>query len=421
MRPTKRTCELTLALASVALFAAADWTRFRGPEGAGIAESSSLPLKWSASENIAWKTALPGPGGSTPITLGDRIFLTCYTGYGVPDVAGDQANLKRMLVCLRLSDGKILWQKEEPAKTPENEYRRFQALHGYSSSTPATDGEAVYVFYGRTGVFAYDLDGGLLWKADVGDGTHGWGSATSPILFENLVIVNASVESNSVVALDKKTGKQVWRAGGIERSWSTPLVVELADGKKELVVSIEGKALGFDPATGEKLWECASIPDYTVPCVIAVGDVVYVTAGRQPATVAVRCGGRGDVTDTHRLWKANTGSKVPSPVCREGLLYWVEQKGIAACLDAGTGEVVYEKRLDIEGARDKVYASLVLGDGKLYCLSRQGETLVLAPGKELKILARNDLADGGIFNATPVIAGDQILIRSDKYLYCVGK
>jgi len=270
-------------------------------------------------------------------------------------------------------------------------------------------------------VFAYNLDGDVLWKAGVGDGVHEWGSAASPILYQNLVIVNASVESKSLVALDKATGKEVWRVDGSNRSWSTPVIVDLPDGKQELVLSVQGKVLGFAPATGKKLWECDGIPDYVCPAVVAHEGVVYVTAGRKPMSVAVRAGGQGDVTQTHRLWQITKGSKVPTPVYCEGRLYWVDQTGMAACVDAKSGEVVYSHRLEIRGAGDKVYASLVLGDGKLYCVTRQGGAIVFGPGPEFKELARNDLGDESIANATPAIAGGRLFLRSDRFLYCIGK
>jgi outer membrane protein assembly factor BamB len=307
------------------------------------------------------------------------------------------------------------------ALLPELEYRRFSALHGYASSTPVTDGNLIFVFYGRSGVQAYNTGGHLKWTTNVGEGTHGWGSATSPVVVDNLVIVNASVESKSLVALDKETGEEVWRAEGMDSSWSTPLIVDLPNGKKEVVVSIKNKVLGFDPASGKKLWECDSVPDYVCPIVIANGDMVYVTGGRKPTTIAVKAGGRGDVTETHRQWIINAASKVPSPLYHDGLLYWVNDKGYASCIQASDGEVLYKKRLDVSGGGDKFYASVVLADGKLYAVSRSGGTIVLAAGKEFKQLAKNDLGDESVFNATPTVSKGQLLLRSDKFLYCIGK
>jgi outer membrane protein assembly factor BamB len=294
-------------------------------------------------------------------------------------------------------------------------------LHGYASATPTSDGSAVYAFFGSSGVAAFRLDGEPLWRADVGEGTDNGGSATSPILFDDLLIVNASVESGSILALDKASGSEVWRTPGIVRSWSTPLIVDVPGGGRELVVSMENKTLGLDPATGRQLWECASVEDYVCPAVIAHNGVVYVTGGRTPYTMAVRAGGRGDVTRTHRLWNVSTASKVPTPLVHDGHLYWIDQQGVAVCLDAATGRAIYQERLEIEGQRDKIYASLVLADGKLFGVSRLGGTVVLAAKPEFEQLARNDLGDESVFNATPVPDGGRLLIRSDRFLYCIGK
>lgn len=411
-----------LVVLAVPLLAGADWMRFRGPDANGISDDKGLPVQWGEKENVVWKTPLPGAGSSSPITLGDKIFLTCYSGYAQKqDEPGNVEQLTHHVVCLDRSTGRVLWDKREKALMPEKTFDSFITQHGYASATPVTDGRTVYVFFGRSGVFAYSLSGEKLWHADVGDKTHNWGSAASPVLWKNLVIVNASVESESLVALDAATGKSVWSAEGIKRSWSTPLVLDLPGGKQELIVSMQGKVMGFDPEKGQQLWECTSVPDYVCPAVVAHGDVVYITAGRKAMTLAIRAGGRGDVSKSNTLWQVPVGSKVPTPLCSDGLLTWVDQTGKVVCLDAANGKTVYEEKLKFPGIGDKVYASLVLGDGKLYGVTRQGGTVVLAPGKVFKELARNDLGDKSIFNGTPVISNGQILIRSNQCIYCIGK
>ena len=415
---------LILAALSVALFAGADWTRLRGPHGAGVSDDQGLPVTWTATENVVWKTPLPGFGASSPITLGEKVFLTCYSGYGLDrDDPGRQEDLLRHLVCIDRASGKILWNRTARSGLPESDYNGGQVnLHGYASGTPVTDGKAVYAFFGRSGAWAFSLDGELLWKVSLGTGTHHWGSGTSPILAGDLLIVNASVESESLVGLNKTTGEKTWQVDGIRRSWSTPLLVELADGKQELVVSMEKKVLGLDPATGKQLWECAGVRDYVCPMVIADPEaVVYISGGRSPQTMAIRAGGRGDVTDTHKLWELRRATKVPSPLYHDGLLYWVGNRGFACCLEADTGKVVYQQRLKISGPGDKVYASVVLAEGKLYAVSRRGGTLVLAAGRQFKELARNELGDDSVFNATPVVSDGRLLLRSDRFLYCLGK
>lgn len=409
---------LILAPAAAVAARADDWERFRGPGCSGVEELADVPTQWSATQNVAWKTAMPGPGASSPIVHDGRIFLTCYSGYGLEeDEPGPMSKLQHVVVCVDGKTGEILWQQSTPADQPEREYRGFVALHGYASGTPVTDGKAVYAFFGRSGVVAYDMDGKLLWRADVGKETHNWGSGASPIIYRSLLIVNASVESESVVALNRETGREVWRVGDIVDSWSTPAIVALPDGSQELVVSLHSKVVGIQPVTGSLLWHCDSVPDYVCPSVIANDGIAYITGGRKPTALAVRAGGRGDVTDSHILWQIRETPKVPTPLYHDGLLYWVSNRGIACCIDAETGDEVYQERLDDMG---RVYASVVLLGGNLYAVSRENGTVVYKPGRALEVVARNDLDDPSIFNATPTPMGDRLLIRSDKYLYCVG-
>src|SRR5439155_5197389 len=233
----------------------ADWSQFRGPGGLATSTEKDLPVRWSSKKNVVWRTLLPGPGTSSPVTAGNRVFLTCYTGYAVDDAKpGKMEDLRRHLLCVDRGNGNILWQKEFQPLLPEHQYAGEGSYHGYSSSTPATDGERLYVFFGKSGVFCFDLDGNQLWHADVGQGIHHWGSAASPLLYKTLLIVNASVESGALVALDKKTGKEVWRAPGIRGSWNTPVLVTAPSGGRELVVSVQDRLLGLDPDTGKELW-----------------------------------------------------------------------------------------------------------------------------------------------------------------------
>ncbi len=396
-----------------------DWSRFRGPDGMGTSSAKGLPVAWSASENLAWKTPLPGAGASSPIVVGDRIYLTCYSGYLVPgESKGSLEDLQRHLVCLRGDDGTIVWKKSVKAKLPEKSSIRD---HGYAANTPAADTERIYAFVGKSGVFAYDHEGKQLWQADVGSNTSGWGTAASPVLYEDLVFINASVESGTLVALDRRTGKEKWRARGIKESWNTPRIVKTKSGGEELVVAVHGKVLGFDPNSGEQLWSCdTDITWYMVPSPVAADGVVYFLGGRSGnAALAVRAGGRGDVTDTHRLWTSKKGSNVTSPVYHDGHLYWMHEKiGIAYCARADTGQLVYEERMNRAG---QVYASTLLADGRIYHVNRSGRTFVLDAKPKFKLLSTNELRDGSLFNASPAVIGNRILLRSDKYLYCVGK
>jgi outer membrane protein assembly factor BamB len=397
---------------------AADWPGFRGPDGQGIAPDKDLPTTWDDARNIAWKTKLPGPGASSPIILGDRVFVTSYSGYGAGN-GGKPADLSRHFLCLDRLSGEIKWTRKIPAKLPETPYGGFITQHGYAASTPATDGQRIYVFFGKSGLFAFDMDGKQLWKASVGTRTHGWGSASSPVLYKELVIINAGVESGALVALNKQTGKPVWKYGGIQRSWATPALLQVNGGKTELALSVPGKIVGIDPDNGKELWHCDGIHDYICPSVVARDGIVYAIGGRQHKALAVRAGGRGDVTKTHRLWEQYVGSNVSSPVLVGSYLYWVSDSGVAYCLKAATGEMIYGERL--QGA-DRVYASAVAADGKLYVVTREKGTFVLAARPKFEVLAHNTFrSDESIFNGSPAVTGGQLLLRSDQFLYCIGK
>jgi outer membrane protein assembly factor BamB len=415
-----RSLRVLILLASClggALAGAADWPQFRGPGETGLARDKGLPTTWSASSNVAWKTKLPGPGTSSPVVVGKKVFLTCYTGYGVDKGdPGEMKDLTRHLLCLDRAGGKILWSREVPAALPEARYGDYLALHGYASSTPASDGKSVFVFFGKSGVFAYDLAGKKLWDRSVGKGTHGWGSGTSPLLYKGTVIVNAGVESGALVALDRKDGTEVWRARGISDSWSTPVLVKVPGGKTELVVSGSKKVLGFDPQTGKELWRADSFDWYVCPTVVAHDGVVY--ALQNSTCVAVRAGGRGNVTKSRTLWQKSFGAVVTSPVYHAGHLYWATD--VAYCLRASDGQVVYRERL--RPSPGNIYASPVLADGKIYYVSRTAGTYVVAAGPKFKQLAHNTLEpDASVFNGSPAVSDSQLLLRSDRYLYCIGK
>lgn len=394
----------------------ADWLQFRGPGGAGTSRDSGLPTTWSSTENVVWRTKLPGPGTSSPIVLGQRVYLTCYSGYGLEPGAGDMDQLMRHLVCIDRGAGAILWTREFKPTLPESKYGPGgnESQHGYSSSTPACDGQHLYVFFGKSGVYCLDLDGKEVWHAGVGAGTHGWGSSNSPVLYQNLVIVNASIESGSLVGLDKTTGKEVWRAKGIGASWNTPVLVDVPGGGTELVVNESKSVLGFDPTNGKELWRVTGFGGYVCPSVVADKDVVYVVRGE---ALAVRAGGRGDVTASHVLWRVKGSSLVSSPVYHDGRLYWFG--GSVLALDAATGKEVFRGALP---GRPSFYASPLAADGKLYGVSRFTGTYVVADGPAFKLLAHNQFADDASrTNASPTASAGCLLLRTDRYLYCLGK
>lgn len=398
---------------------AADWAQFRGPGGMGVSEEKNLPVQWSSSENIAWKVDLPGPGSSSPIVVGDRVFVTCYSGYGLEPNAGDQKDLRRHLLCFERATGKQLWAKEFEPKLPEHKYQGEGSYQGYAGSTPASDGQRLYVFFGKSGVFCFDLDGKELWHVDVGDGIHGWGSGASPVLFGKLLLINASVESGSLVALDKLTGKEAWRAGGIRAAWDTPLLIPSKD-RTEAVVSVESRLMSFDAATGKSLWDADGVHRYVCPSVVAHDGVVYVIGGGH-TSLAVRTGGSGDVTQSNTVWKEKKGSNVSSPVYYDGHLYWASDNGgYICCQNAATGETVFQERL--EPRPGSIWSSALLADGKLYFVSQHAGTYVIAAKPKFELLAHNVFADDDSrTNATPAVSGGRLFLRTDRALYCIGK
>jgi outer membrane protein assembly factor BamB len=409
----------TLIVLSTSPISAADWTGFRGPGGQGVSTETDVPSKWSSTENIAWKAELPGPGASSPITLGDRVFVTCYSGYGLKPNEGDQKNLVRHLLCLDRASGKILWQKQFQPKLPEHNYQGEGSYHGYAGSTPTTDGERLYVFFGKSGVFCFDLSGNELWNLSVGERTSGWGSGASPILFGKLLIVNASVESSSLVALDKESGKEVWRAKNIGSAWNTPLLVG-GEGEAELVVSVQDRVLGIDPNKGDELWRAEGVHRYVCPSVVTNKGVVLAIGGGS-TSLAVRTGGRGDVTGSHVLWRKSKGSNVGSPIYHEGHLYWASDNGgTICCQNAATGEDVFQTRL--EPRPGLIWSSPVLAAGKLYFVSQHAGTYVVAAKPKFELVAHNIFQDDDSrANASPAVSNGQLFLRTDRNLYCIGK
>lgn len=403
---------------------AADWPRFRGPTGDGITNDTSIPLKWSDKENIIWRTELPGAGSSSPIVSGDRVFLTCYSGYGLDAKdPGDLSKLKRHAICLNRRDGKILWQDEVKADSPDKPYTgQYITMHGYASSTPVTDGAGVFFFFGNAGVYAYSVDGRKVWNVNVGEKAHDWGVGSSPVLYGDLVIVNAALESNQLLALERRTGKTKWSVTGFPSSWNTPAIVKSAEGREELVVNSSGKLRAFDPKTGKELWFCQSIKAAELcPSLVAHDGIIYVIGSPNGQAMAVRAGGEGDVSQTHILWQAGKGSNVGSPVYQDGHLYLVnDARGTAICLNAQTGEVVYESPMQLK--RDRWYASPVLSGDRLYFVSRTSGTVVLAAKPQFEVLATNVIDnDSSVFNGSPAMSNGQIFLRSDRYAYCIGE
>ncbi len=389
------------------------WPQWRGPGASGIAAHGSPAVVFGPTAGVRWRAAVPGEGNSSPIVWDDFILLTT----ALPDA--DPPALA--VLCFDRRDGRLLWQADAgPAQG------RTHAKNGYASATPATDGQRIVAFFGSAGLLCYDFSGKPLWRADLGNLDHQWGTAASPVLFGDLVIQLCDARKVAyIAAFEKRTGKRAWRT---ERPsygcWTTPVPVEVSrSGRKrtELVVNgtssgdPEGRlVLAYDPADGRELWRVRGTTELVTPTAIVGNGLIYSTSGRNGPIVAIRPGGSGDVTDTHVAWKLDRGGPyIPTGLVYRDRLYVVTDFGQLTCYRAGDGEVVWTKRL-----RGDFTASLVAADGRIYAASEQGTVYVFAAADQFELLAQDALKPGIL--ATPAIASGELFIRTQGHLYCIA-
>jgi len=439
--PAKLLLLLTFAVASVTTSAKTpgNWPQWRGPDGQGISTEKNLPVEWSDTRNVKWRTPIEGLGHSSPIVWGKKIFLTTAldgeviagrtpgvthklmdgTDFVHPDAMG--ANLKQTfkVLCLDRDSGKILWERVA-YEGPVHDSRHKKA--SFASSTPATDGKYVFAFFGSEGLYAYDFNGKLLWKQDLGKlGTASVGYGVSPILYGDLVIMQCDESGGNsfVAAFEKITGKQAWRTPRkVDLTWSTPVLVQTARGT-ELVTAAAEAIIAYDPLTGKELWRHKGLESNAVTTPVVSRDLVILTSGYPTKIVlALRAGGTGDVTNTAQLvWSYNKGTAyVPSPILYGEYLYLMTGNGSVSCLDIKTGKVLYE------GARvpkaTTFMASPVAFEDKILLTSEEGDTFVLKAGSTHEVLRTNSL--GEPVYASPAIADGRLFIRGGKNLYCIG-
>ncbi|MEM8933034.1 MAG: PQQ-binding-like beta-propeller repeat protein [Acidobacteriota bacterium] len=339
---------LVLLLAAFTQSAAADWHRFRGPDGSGIA-SGTIPTEYSATRHLAWRVPLPGKGVSSPIIDGDRVYVTAYTGYGLDlEDPGSLDELVRHLLAFDRETGEELWRVSVVATGDEDPYQGFITQHGYASSTPVTDGEHVFALLGKSGLIAVDRDGKELWRRDLGQKSDParWGDASSPILVDDVLVVNAGVLGHRVAGFDKTTGEPLWTVEdtGFTNSWSTPAVYRNGDAV-QVLVHVPRRVMGIEPLSGDVLWSAASpIDDATSPSIVVHDHVAYLMGSRAGHAMAVRLDGRGDVSTTHVVWKHSTRAGITTPVVANGALYWASS-GIFRAVSLATGKEIYKARL----------------------------------------------------------------------------
>jgi outer membrane protein assembly factor BamB len=426
--------------------AAGSWPSFRGPQASGVADGQKLPDIWSpkTGEHIQWRTPIPGLGHSSPVVWGSRVFVTSAVSsdpkatfrpglYGDGDASADQSIHRWMLYALDAATGKILWERVA-FQGPPREKRHIKST--YASATPATDGRIVVAWFGSQGVHAFGVDGTPLWSVDLGRidigaydvPTYEWGTASSPIIWNDLVILQCDTQADSfLLALDAGTGKTVWKTDRKEiPSWGSPTVVTSRSGT-ELVTNASNFIRGYDPKTGKELWTLGKSSKITAPTPIAADDLIVVASGRGPERpiFVVKAGARGDLTladgqtsSEAIAWsKTGRGSYMPTPLIYQGILYVLANNGVLDAYELATGKELYRQRLETVGSGFS--ASPVAADGKIYLSNEDGEMLVIAAGSTFKLLATNSM--GELLMATPALSGGRMFVRSSTSLFAVGR
>ena len=426
--------------------AAATWPSFRGAAASGVARKQNLPERWDGTtrQNILWKTPLPGLAHSSPVVWGDRVFVTTAISsrasagfkpgqYGDGDASDDMSPHRWMVYAVDARSGKIAWEAEAAKGVPRNK-RHIKST--YASASPATDGRIVVAWFGSEGVFAYDMNGKPLWKVDLGRVDMGaydipafeWGPASSPIIWNDLVLLQCDTQTDSfVLALDARTGNVVWKTERDELpSWGTPTVVTTAAGPV-LVTNASKYIRGYDPRTGAELWRLGGSSKITAPTPLAAGGLIVVASGRGPErpVFAVREDARGDLTlpsgersSAGVAWSyTGRGPYMPTPLAYDGILYVIANNGVLDAYDLATGTEIYRQRLPQVGSGFS--ASPVAADGRIYFANEDGDVIVVAAGREFRHISTNPM--GELVMATPAIAGGVMFVRSASSLFAIGR
>jgi outer membrane protein assembly factor BamB len=382
------------------------WARWRGPSGQGVVSGTGYPDSWSGTENVKWKVPVPGSGNSSPIVWGDRIFLT--TGYD---------NGRRLsVVAFRRTDGMKLWETFAPeGRTSYGHYK-----NGHASATPATDGQRVYVSFGTRGVLALDMNGKQVWYRDLGPMDAYHGTAGSPLLYKDRLILYQDQSRNSfIAAFDTRTGKTLWTTPReADVGWGTPIAVHVVD-HDEIIINGQLKVQAYNPDTGAELWSCKGTTYEVIPTPVVGYGMVFCSSGRAGPTLAIRPGGKGDVTRSHLAWTSPRGSPfVPSPILYGEHLYMVnDMQSIVTTFEATTGKVMWQNRLGAS-RREGFSASPVAVDGKVFFTNDEGETFVLKAGPTFELLRTNRIGEGTL--ATPALVDGKWYIRTDRNLFAIG-
>ena len=425
---------------------AQNWPQFRGPHATGVVEGSTQPVKWDASTqtNVRWKTKIPGLSHSSPVVWGNKIFVTTAVSSAAKDetrfgLYGDVAPVKDnpehtwKVYAIDKQKGTILWERSAYTGIPKVK-RHPKSTH--AAATPVTDGKYLIAMFGSEGLYAYDLNGKLLWKQDLGvldagwfyDVDYQWEYANSPIIYKNLVIIQADIQKDSfIAAYDIKNGKLVWKTMREELpGWSSPTVYE---GKTRAeIVTAGAKAIrGYDPTTGKELWKLGPMAEIATPTPFAAFDLIFVTSGYRPVQpiYAIKPGASGDLTLKENqtssefiAWSKDRGGPyMPTPIVYGDLLYTCSNNGVLTAYNAKTGERVYQERLG--GTGGAFTSSPVASDGKIYLSSEDGDVFVVKAGAKYELLSKNPV--GEVMMATPAISDGLLIVRTVSHLFAFGE
>lgn len=421
LRLSRNLVGLTLLFTSGVM--ASPWPGWRGADGSGITTETDLPLTWNAAENVKWKTALPEPGNSTPVVQGDRVFIT--------QAVGDE----RLVICYSAKDGKELWRNGAKGVAREPSH----STNPYCSASPALDDGHVYAWFGSAGLYCFDFEGKQVWHRDLGEHRHEWGYSTGPVIHGGLCYLNFGPGPRTfLLAVDKSTGKGVWRQelgkvevtmprqdgfgakGGVVGSWGVPLLIN-AGGRMELIMSWPEQVRSYDSLTGAPLWFCRGLNPLVYSTTLFGEGVVVAMGGYGGSTVAVRPGGSGDVTDTHRLWhEPRDSGHIGSGIIRDGHIYVMNMNGTAQCSELKTGKTVWKERLKGTTGRSESWSSMVLSGDRLYVPNQSSDTFVLRASPTFELLAVNPLHDG-LTNASVAVSDGRIFLRTHAHLWCIAK
>ena len=384
------------------------WPRWRGPSGQGLASGSEYPDTWSSTQNVLWKTPVPGSGNSSPIVWGDRILLT----------TAHDGGRRLSLLAYRRSDGRLLWEAAVPTgRTDSGAHYK----NGHASATPSTDGERIYVSFGARGLFAFDFNGKIVWQRDLGamDAYHG--AAGSPLLYRDRIILYQDQYGGAfIAAFDTRTGRELWRTRrSASVGWGTPIAIRAA-GRDEVIVNSQQWVHSYDPASGKELWRCSGTTYEVIPTPVVGYGLVFCSSGRAGPTLAIKPGGNGDVTRTHLAWESPRGSPfVPSPILYGEQLYMVnDMASIVTSLAAASGKVMWQGRLGV-AQREGFSASPVAVDGKVFFTNDDGDTFVLRAGPTFEIMRVNRIGESTL--ASPALVDGRWYIRTDRNLYAIGR